>query len=81
MVVTGNPDTGHADAVSLSLDLQDCVVSGAALTTAFLTDGLTRVLQRHALSPKRIDGGWDALHRSLRLLHNGGAQLVHRARR
>ena len=77
MVVTGNPDTGHADAVSLSLDLQDCVVSGAALTTAFLTDGLTRVLQRHALSPKRIDGGWDALHRSLRLLHNGGAQLVH----
>jgi hypothetical protein len=59
------------------LDLPDCVLSGAAMTTAFLTDGLAGVLHGHGLLPKDIPAGWDALHRSLRALRYGGAQLVH----
>lgn len=62
----------------VTLDLEDCVPSGAAMTAAFMRDGLAQVLERHALLPARIEPAWDALRRSLRIPHGGGAQLVHR---
>ncbi len=62
----------------MTLDLADCRLSGAALTAAFLDDGLAQVLDRHALPPKPIEPGWDALRRSLRTRFGGGVQMVHR---
>ncbi len=55
----------------MTLDLDDCVLSGPAMTAPFLHDGLARVLDL----PDGLDHGWDTLRASLR---GGGAQRVHR---
>jgi hypothetical protein len=54
----------------MTLDLDDCILSGPALTMPFLHQGLTRVVDL----PHGIEGAWDALRGSLRA---GGAQRVH----
>ena len=50
----------------MTLDLDDCVLTGSAMTTPFLRDGL--------VLPSGIEPGWDALRKSLR---GGGAERVH----
>jgi len=77
MAIARGPHPGYADAVAVILDLADCGLSGAALTTAFLDDGLAQVLDRYALLAKSIEPGWDALRRSLRTRSGGGTQMVH----
>jgi len=52
------------------LDLDDCVLTGSAMTAPFLHDGLARVLDL----PSGIEPGWNALRGSLR---GGDAQRVH----
>ncbi len=54
----------------MTLDLDDCVLTGSALTEQFLREGLQSLL---AARPD-MGRGWDALRRSLRL---GGSQRVH----
>jgi hypothetical protein len=54
----------------MTLDLDDCVLAGSAMTTPFLLDGLARALDL----PNAIEPGWDVLRQSLR---GGGAQRVH----
>ena len=54
----------------MTLDLDDCVLMGSAMTAPFLHDGLARVLDL----PPGIEPGWDALRGSLR---GGGVQRVH----
>ena len=51
----------------MTLDLEDCILSGSAMTTPFLRDGL--------VLPFGIETNWDALRKSLR---GGGAERVHR---
>jgi len=48
------------------LDLDDCVLSGSAITAPFLRDGL--------LLPQDVTSGWDAFRKSLR---SGGVERVH----
>jgi hypothetical protein len=55
----------------MTLDLDDCVLAGSAMTAPFLHDGLVRVLDL----PSGIEPEWDRLRVSLR---GGGAQRVHR---
>jgi hypothetical protein len=55
----------------VTLDLDDCILAGTAITAPFLHEGLARVLN---LSNK-AEPGWDKLRASLR---SGGAQRVHR---
>jgi hypothetical protein len=55
----------------VTLDLDDCILAGTAMTAPFLHEGLARVLD---LSNK-TEPGWDKLRASLR---SGGAQRVHR---
>ena len=55
----------------MTLDLDDCILAGTAMTAPFLHEGLARLLD---LSNK-IDPPWDKLRASLR---GGGAQRVHR---
>jgi hypothetical protein len=54
----------------MTLDLEDCILAGSAMTAPFLHDGLARVLDL----PTAIAPDWDALRGSLR---GGGAQRVH----
>lgn len=61
----------------LILDLEACVPCGAALTAAFIRDGLAQALDRHGLLGSGVQPGWDALRRSLLTLRGGGAQRVH----
>ena len=54
----------------MTLDLEDCVLTGSAITQPFLRDGLAQMLDLR----QGIDDGWDALRQSLR---GGGTQRVH----
>jgi hypothetical protein len=54
----------------MTLDLDDCVVVGSALTSAFLRDGLARATEL----PHGLQTIWDTLRKSLR---RGGSQRVH----
>jgi len=54
----------------VTLDLDDCVLAGSAITAPFLHEGLARVVDLW----DGTDATWDALRRSLR---SGGAQRVH----
>jgi Eco57I restriction-modification methylase/N-6 DNA methylase len=54
----------------MTLDLDDCILAGPAMTLEFLRDGLAQVVDlRREAAP-----AWDALRGSLRV---GGAQRVH----
>jgi len=54
----------------MTLDLDDCVLVGSAMTAPFLHEGLAQV----ADLPERLETVWDLLRGSLR---GGGAQRVH----
>ncbi len=54
----------------MTLDLDDCVLVGSAMTETFLRDGLAQV----ANVSNGVETGWDGLRASLRI---GGAQRVH----
>ena len=54
----------------MTLDLDDCVVTGSAMTEPFLRDGLAQVVDLR----QRCEAEWDVLRGSLR---GGGAQRVH----
>jgi hypothetical protein len=54
----------------MTLDLDDCVLAGSAITAPFLLEGLTALLDL----PASVGSGWDRLRGSLRA---GGAQRVH----
>lgn len=51
----------------MTLDLEDCILAGTAMTAPFLHDGLAGVLDL----PNGSETGWDALGGSLR---GGGAR-------
>ena len=55
----------------MTLDLDDCILAGTAITAPFLHEGLARALDL----PNKIQRDWDTLRASLR---GGGAQRVHR---
>ncbi|HEY4174656.1 MAG TPA: hypothetical protein VGM42_16620 [Rhodopila sp.] len=55
----------------MTLDLDDCILAGTAMTAPFLHDGLVRVLDLSG----ELGPAWDTLRASLR---GGGAQRVHR---
>jgi len=61
----------------MRLELEDCILSGAAMTLPFLRHQLGTVLARHGLLPPRVDAGWDRLRHSLCGLRRGGALRVH----
>ena len=54
----------------MTLDLEDCVLVGSAMTAPFLHEGLARVIDL----PNGIERDWDVLRGSLR---GGGASRVH----
>ena len=54
----------------MTLDLDDCVLAGPAMTAPFLHEGLVRVVDL----PTGIETDWDGLRGSLR---SGGVQRVH----
>jgi hypothetical protein len=54
----------------VTLDLDDCIMVGSAMTTTFLQEGLAGAIDL----PHGIESDWDELRRSLR---GGGVQRVH----
>ncbi len=49
-----NANAGHADAGAVTLDLDDCILSGSAMTEQFLRDGLARGRGTSSLAARRL---------------------------